>query len=306
MRFIDKAMEKAMSMQQKKASAAAAPEPAKPEPWPGLPAGSPAARGPVLWREEISYTITRTVPVDPELLRQQRIITGRENDLVAEEYKLLRTQILQRTKADNRTTLMVTGPFPGEGKTLTAINLAISISQDLDTTVLLVDADLRQPAVHRYFGLPKGPGLVDHLVSGVPIPDLLVHPQGFSKLVILPGGKPRAEAAELISSPMMAGLVQELKEFYANRYVIFDLPPVMSYVDAIAFAPFVDGIILVVERGRTSRESVQECLQRLKGMPLLGCVLNKVSMPGPGHYYSSYYPEAERPKGSGWLKSWFS
>ena len=117
---------------------------------------------------------------------------------VAEKYKLLRTHILQLTREAGHNVLMVTGAGPGEGKTLTAINLAISISQGIDQTVLLVDADLRSPAVHRYFGLPAGPGLVDHLTDGVPISDLLIHPQGLGRLVLLRAGKPIDQASELI------------------------------------------------------------------------------------------------------------
>jgi capsular exopolysaccharide synthesis family protein len=182
---------------------------------------------------------------------------------------------------------MITGPLPGEGKTLTAINLAISISQEVDTSVLLVDADLRQPSIHRVFGLPPGPGLGDYLMGEkVDLRELLIHPAGFPKFVILPGGKARAQATELVGSPMMSALVQDLKEKYANRYVIFDLPPLLAFADSMALAPAMDGIILVVEEGRTPRESIQRCMTLLKGSRLLGCVLNKVN---PQRQDSSYY-----------------
>ena len=200
---------------------------------------------------------------------------------------------------------MVTGPLPGEGKTLTAINLAVSISQEVDTTVLLVDVDLRRPTLHHYFGIPQSPGLVDYFLNGATLSDLLVHPEGLGKLVILPGGKARIEAAELISSPMMADLVQELKHFYTNRYVIFDLPPVLSYADSMAFSPLMDGIILVVEMAKTPRESIQQCLEMLKGLPLLGFVLNKIRPESYGYYYANYYHRNnDRPSKPGWLKSW--
>jgi len=174
----------------------------------------------------------------------------------------------------------------------------------VDKTVLLVDTDLRRPAVHEYLGLPKGPGLVDYLSGGRTIPELLVHPEGFSKFVVLPGGRPISEAAELIGSPMMVELVEELKHFYPDRYVIFDLPPMLSFADALTFARLVDGIILVVESGRTTREDVQRCRELLKDFPVLGTVLNKVEEPEPAYYY--YYPDYqqnnERPAGK---KSWW-
>ena len=241
-----------------------------------------------------------------EVLQQQRIITGKDDNLVREEYKILRTQILQRTKAAQHNTLLITGPLPGEGKTLTAINLAISLSHEVDKTVLLVDADLRFPSVHSYFGLPKGPGLVDYLAGDLALPNLLVHPQGFDKLVLLPGGRAVTGAAELISSPMMGNLVKELKHFYPDRYVLFDLPPVLSFTDALAFAPFVDGIILVVERGKTPREDIQKCGELFKELPIIGLVLNKVEQKDHAcHYYYEHKTneQPERKKGLlGWVK----
>lgn len=255
-----------------------------------LPKGSRAPVG------EIHYTHTRTMQVSAERLRSQKIITGAIDDPVAENYKLIRTQVLQRTKADNKNLLMVTGPLPGEGKTLTAINVAISLAQEKDKTVLLVDADLRRPTVHEYLGLSRTPGLVDYLTDSLTIPELLLHPEGIPKLVVLRGGRPIVEAAELISSPLMVDLVEELKHFYPDRYVLFDLPPMLSFTDALAFAPLVDGIILVVERGKTSREDIQRCLKLLEDFPVLGLVLNKVEREGEGYYYySNYYRDNERP-----------
>lgn len=295
--FLSKALEKAKAGQKKEEAAppagASRISPAEPLP---LTAGPAAPLG------EITYTVTRTVAVDLEHLKRQRLLTGNQEDPVGEAYKLLRTQIVQRTRLDNKNLLMLTGPHPGEGKTLTAVNLAVSLAQEVDKTVLLVDADLRRPTVHNYFGLPPGPGLVDYLTGEKTIPELLVHPEGFAKFVLLPGGRPVAEAAELVSSPMMAELVEELKHFYPDRYVLFDLPPLLSYADALAFAPLVDGIILVVEQGKTTREDVQRCLELLKDFPVLGTVLNKVSDQGTSYYYlaDNRHPDRQPEPGKGW------
>lgn len=234
--------------------------------------------------KEIHYVHTRTVPVNLEWLRSQRILTGSE-DPVGEDYKLLRTQILQRVRADNKNLIMITGPREGEGKTLTAINLAISLSQEVDKTVLLVDADLRRPTIHEYFGLPPGPGLLDYLTGSYTLSEILVHPEGFYKFVILPGSCSVPEAAEIISSPMMAGLVDELKHFYSDRYVIFDLPPLLYFSDALAFAPLMDGIILVAEKNRTSRVDIKRCIEMLKDYPLLGIIMNKDEVKNTNKYY---------------------
>jgi protein-tyrosine kinase len=303
--FIDKALEKAKAEKHKTQGSQAAgiptPPPKTPLEMPPPPIGADQVLG------GIRYTATRTVPVRLEDLRRQRIITGHDDSQVREAYKILRTQILQRTRAEQKNTLMVTGALPNEGKTLTTINLAISLSHDVDKTVLLVDADLRFPSVHTYFGLPPGPGLVDYLAGNASLPNLLVHPQGFDKLVILPGGKAVAGAAELIGSPMMGNLVRELKHFYPDRYVLFDLPPVLSYADPLAFAQFVDGIILVVEMGRTPREDIQKCVDLLKDYPIIGLVLNKVDERDQEcHYYCSH-ETSEPPEGKkgllGWIKS---
>lgn len=305
MGFIDKALEKAKAAKQQTAGNQADAVPVAPIGPP--PEISPSLGGSDMPLGEIRYSNTRTVMVQPEVLRRHRIITGSNDNLVREEYKILRTHILQRTLAEQKNTLMITGPLPGEGKTLTAINLAISLSHEVHKSVLLVDADMRAPSVHRYFGLPKGPGLVDYLAGEATLPDLLLHPEGLDKLVILPGGRPVAGAAELISSPMMGNLVKELKHFYPDRYVIFDLPPVLSFADPLAFAPFVDGIILVVQMGKTPRESIQKCVQVLKGFPLIGLVLNKVDTRGHEGYYDHSDKDKEEHNWTkrlqGWIKS---
>ena len=302
MGFIDKALAKAKAEKQRTQGTRPPVSPkATPEVEPGTP---PPFVGSGIITGGIKYTTTRTVPVQSEVLHRQRIITENNDEMVREEYKMLRTQILQRTKAEHKNTLMITGPLPGEGKTLTAINLAISLSHEVDKTVLLVEADLRSPSVNSYFGLPDGPGLVDYLAGDISIPNLLLHPQGFDKLVILPGGQAVAGAAELIGSPMMGDLVKELKHFYPNRYVLFDLPPILPFADPLAFAPLVDGIILVVEMGKTSRENIQNCLELFKDLPIIGLVLNKVDQKDQTHHYYYYQKTNEPPERKKGLLGW--
>jgi protein-tyrosine kinase len=286
--FIDKALEKAKALQKGEE------KPAVPRQVEKVRAETPLV-SPTFLNEsepllpEIAYTVTRTVPVDREVMRRNRLIAGGGEvaTAVTEGYKLLRTHILQRTKAEGHNTLMITGPRSGEGKTLTAINLAISISQEVNQSVLLVDADLRSPSVHRYFGIKRGEGLVDYLTAGAPISELLVQPEGLPKLVLLPGGKPTIQAAELVASPLMADLVAELKHFYPNRYVLFDLPPLLTFADSLAFAPLVDGIVMVVAAGKTHREEIERCQGMLKKFNLIGVVVNKMEVLDDGY---SYYP----------------
>ena len=245
---------------------------------------------------EIHYTYTRKVTVDMDRLRRNRLIVAGSDETLGEAYKLLRTHILHGTKRESRNTLMVTGPLPNEGKTLTTINLAIAISQRVGQTVLLVDGDLRNPSMHRYLDLPSGPGLVDYLTSGYPIAESLVHPEGLTNLVVLPAGQPTTQSGELLSSPLMVDLVRELKHFYPDRYVLFDLPPLL-YADPLAFAPLVDGIILVVEAGSTPREEITRAVEMLKKFPVLGCVLNKIDPIELSYdYYDKYYPDRDSQK----------
>jgi len=290
--FIDKALERAKATRQQDE----APTTARPEPAPEIQKPLPVLGnlGSSADPQEICYTVTRTLPVDFEFLKESKIIVGENYPAIAEEYKLLRTHIMQRTKKNNWNNIMFTGPRPDEGKTLTTINIAISIAQEFDQTVLLVDTDLRNPAIHKYFGLPGNRGLVDFLKDGRPIPELLIHPAGIPKLVILPGGKPVNDAAELIKSPQMVDLVHELKHCYHDRYVLFDLPPMLHFADALAFAPLMDGIVLVVESGRTTREDIAQSLEMLQTFNLIGFVMNKIKLTSQDYSYYYYSDDLQK------------
>jgi capsular exopolysaccharide synthesis family protein len=299
MNFINRALEKAQSLHRQKVQPDPVPSQASPPP---LPLGEEVT-GFTEISGEIHYTHTRTVRVDMDRLRRNRLMVAGSDESLGEAYRLLRTHILHGTKRESRNTLMVTGPLPNEGKTLTTINLAIAIARKVGQTVLLVDGDLRNPSVHRYLDLPLGPGLADYLTSGYPIAKSLVHPEGLANLVVLPAGRATTQSVELLNSPLMVDLVRELKHFYPDRYVLFDLPPLL-YADPLAFAPLVDGIILVVEAGSTPREEITRALETLQGFPVLGCVLNKIDPRGLSYNYLRYYPDRDSQKkfNLSWLK----
>lgn len=226
--------------------------------------------------EQIVYSSTQTVNVSSSLLRENRIVNGMEASPMADAYKILCTQVMHKLKEKGWNAIAVTSPGNGEGKTLTAINLAISLAKEMDQTVLLVDADLRQPSVHTYFGLHPLSGLSDYLTTNTPLDQMLIHP-GINGLVILSGGKPLKNSSELLGSAKMAELVQELKSRYPSRIVVFDLPPVLTAADALAFSPYVDAALLVVEEGSTHRDDVVRATEMLASTRLLGTVLNKSS-----------------------------
>jgi capsular exopolysaccharide synthesis family protein len=194
--------------------------------------------------------------------------------MYTDAFKILSTHVSQKLRDRNWNTLAITSPNEHEGKTLVAVNLAISLAMELHQTALLVDADLRRPTVRSVFELAPGPGLSDHLISQVPIEQLLINP-GIEGLVILPGGAPLLNSSELLGGRQMTQLVKDLKERYRSRVVVFDLPPVLSAADVLAFAPQVDAALLVVEEGKTHVDDVVNAAEFLAGTTLLGTVLNK-------------------------------
>jgi protein-tyrosine kinase len=223
----------------------------------------------------VTYTHTRTADVAKSLLREKRIISACDQGVFTDAYKILRTQVLQRMREKGWNSLAITSPGISEGKTLTAINLGISLAMEVNYTVLLVDADLRHPGVHTYFGIEAEYGLSDYLTSDKPLSELLVHPEGIPRFVILPGGKPLTNSAELLNSPKMVHLVEELKTRYPSRLVLFDLPPLLSAADALAFSPYVDAALLVIEEGKTQSEDARRAVGLLDPDKVIGSVLNK-------------------------------
>ena len=225
--------------------------------------------------EQVNYSQTRHAEVSTPELRAKRVVTGFDPCEFTDAYKMLRTQVLQRLNENNWNVLAVTSPGTGEGKTLTALNLAVSLAMEVKHTVLLVDANLRHPSLHEQLGLPGSPGLSDYLTHDTPLTELFVHPKGIDHLTVLPGGHAMLNSAEILNSPKMSRLVDELKTRYASRIVIFDLPPVLNVADATAFAPYVDATLLVVEEGKTKRKEVEHAVDLLSGTNVLGTVLNK-------------------------------
>lgn len=224
--------------------------------------------------EKIVYTRTRSIEVSLSALRERRILAAVEEAPFTDAYKILRTQVSHRMRENGWNVLGVTSPGRGEGKTLTAVNLAVSMAQQIGQTVLLVDADLRAPGVGPIFEAGEDRGLVDYLLDDIPIEALLVHP-GIGRFVFLPGGRPIQSSAELLASPKMRALVEELKLRYQERIVLFDLPPLLAAADALAFSPYLDAVLLVVESGRTQAEDLERALQLLKEVPVIGTVLNR-------------------------------
>ncbi|MCU7926564.1 MAG: CpsD/CapB family tyrosine-protein kinase [Candidatus Thiodiazotropha sp. (ex Dulcina madagascariensis)] len=223
---------------------------------------------------DIMYTQTKIIEVQSDVLREKCIITGSENDVVTDAYRVLRTHVLQRLRENNWNTLAVTSPRGGNGKTVTAINLAISLSKEVNQTVLLVDLDLRHPNIQKYFSLEGQLGISEYLSGKIELREVLFNP-GIQRLVVLPGNKSFVNSSEMLSSPKMVELVDELKSYYLSRIVLFDMPPVLSCDDMLAFSPYIDSTLLVVEDGETKKKDLHRVLQLLDQSKIIGTVLNK-------------------------------
>ncbi len=156
------------------------------------------------------------------------------------------------------------------------MNLAISLSLEVNQTVLLVDLDLRQPGVAGCIGVDDVEyGIVDYINGTQKLENILIHP-GFERLVLLPGTPQGAFTSEILSSPEMKKVKDELVARYPGRLIIFDLPAVLSHDDALVFAPGCDATLMVIEEGGTKKKEIERAYQLLDGCNIIGSVLNKV------------------------------
>jgi len=220
------------------------------------------------------YSLSRSVRLNPRVMSANRCVAFLPDSPELEFYRQLRTRILQMSHGEGGATVMVTSALPGEGKTLTAINLALTFAKEFKQTALLVDCDLRQQQVHNLMGFSSDRGLVDYLMDDCPITELFVWP-GVEKLSVISGGKTVRDSCELLGSPGMRDLVLEMKHRYPERYVFFDAPSVLSSADAVAFAPMVDYIVVVAQAGQTSIKDINRAVELLPAEKLLGLVMNR-------------------------------
>lgn len=226
---------------------------------------------------DVRFTATKSIPVSTATRERNRLVASIPGHPLRDTYRMLRTRILQEMTANSWSTLAVTSPRPGSGKTLTAINLAISLAMDHSHLVMLVDADMRSPSVHRYFDYAPELGLYDCLFGDVPISDVLFHPE-IDRLTVLPGSKSIDQSAEVLSSPKALAVIEEIRTRYSDRIIVLDVPPVLSVDDALSLSPNIDCMLMVAENGKTTREELHRALDLLDGIPVLGTVLNKADV----------------------------
>lgn len=231
---------------------------------------------PIEGSDNFFYTDTRVDFPDRDILRKNRIVSALTHNEWLESFKMLRTRILQIMDAKGWNTIAVTSPTANSGNSLTAVNLAISMAMELDRTVLLVDGNFQKPSVHKLFGIKTTIGLGDYLLNNHPLNELMINPD-LPRIVILPAGKAMLNSTEMLRSPKMVNFVNEVKNRYPSRIIIFDMPPLLTQVDTLSFSPYVDCVLLVVQEGHTKKEELTNATTLLKDTNLIGTVFNKSS-----------------------------
>lgn len=226
------------------------------------------------------------------------IVHWQPESLIVEQIKRIRTHILHYSKTPSPPrTIMVTSALSGEGKSLLAANVAVTIAQGLTETVLLVDSDMRNPTLHEYFGRPQNPGLSDYLATALELNDVIQETQ-IPRLRFIAGGGRKKNPIELISSERMAGLISHVREEDGNRFIVFDTTPIALTNEPRILAKVVDGVILVVRQGVTNRNAVKEAISFLEKDKIIGMVLNGSSLDSLGAYgkYGKYGRYGSRAK----------
>jgi capsular exopolysaccharide synthesis family protein len=205
----------------------------------------------------------------------------------AEQFKILRTNLLFPASGKSPRSILVTSVAPGEGKSFVAANLAVSVAAHVNWNVLLVDCDLRCPSVHTQFGFQQVPGLSDYLSNGRELPSLLLK-TAVERLTILPGGRPPSNPSELLSSQKMTAFIDEVTARYNDRLIILDSPPPRLTAESTALARHVDGILLVVKYAKTPCDAAAELINKLGKEKILGAIVNKFDA-GFSRYHKKYY-----------------
>jgi protein-tyrosine kinase len=217
------------------------------------------------------------LPVNWADLKEKRVISIHDEQPAGQAYRMLRTQVLQRARTHGLNTLGVVSAVNGEGKTLTAVNLALSLAAEPNQTVLLLDLDLRRPAVARTLGLAAERGLESWFGGDEPTRNVCYGIEGVERFHVLPTMAPVNGSSEILAGVATRKLFNELKGRDPGRLLIVDLPPVLLSDDALMVAPLLDAVVLVVNERRTKREDVVRVVELLGNTRIVGTVLNRSS-----------------------------
>jgi len=279
---------------------------AVPEPAPMARSSVPAQAEPVAAASPVHATTastphndepaasSRRVEINLAMLESAGIVTpNAPRSHIADEFRVIKRPLISNAVGRGAQSLahgnliMVTSAMPGEGKSFTALNLAMSIAAELDHTVMLVDADVARPSILRMLGLPDGPGLLDLLEGKAEMANVMLK-TSIDKLTILPSGTPHPRATELLASDAMRLLLEDISKRYPDRIVIFDSPPLILTTEARVLATQMGQVVLVVQAEKTLQADVQHALSTIESCPVKMMLLNRVRADSKGSYAYGY------------------
>ncbi len=240
----------------------------------------------------------RAVTLDADFCREQRILLpGAEvkDGAAVAAYRMLRTRLLHRAASKKWTTIAVTSAGSNDGKSLTSVNLALSMAREKSREIVLLDLDMRNPSVCRMLGITPPHELRHYLETGERITEMFVS-VGSENLMIAGSTTPTEHASELLSSPRFDDLIHRVKQGAVDPIILIDLPPVLLTDDALVVAPRIDAVVMVASEGQTSKAGFEKAMTLLKDFPIAGVVLNKVAERTP--YYSYGYDSAGQGPGT--------
>jgi receptor protein-tyrosine kinase len=249
----------------------------------------------------VARPVQPPVEIDLDRLKALGFVTpDAPKSQIADEFRVIKRPILRNARGKtgarirNGTLVMVTSALPGEGKTFTALNLAMSVAMEIDNTVLLVDGDVAHPSIPDLLGVPPSPGLLDLLTkTDIDVSDALVK-TNIDKLTILPAGSRHRRATELLASEQMASLLAELASRYPDRIVIFDSPPLLATTESRVLATNMGQIVMVVSSDATTQHAVKHALAAIDSCEIVMMVLNKARQSEVGTYYGYYSDDDAR------------
>jgi protein-tyrosine kinase len=252
----------------------------------GLPSGEGSLR---------PHVVSRQVDLDLDAMVAAGLVSpNAPRSNIADQYRVIKRPLIANAMGKgavpvaNGNLIMVTSAVAGEGKSFTALNLAMSIATELDNTVMLVDADVARPSILRMLGLPASRGLLDLLVDDqVELSQVLLR-TSIDKLTLLPSGTPHIRATELLASDAMTLLIEDIAKRYADRIVIFDSPPLLLTTESRVLASHMGQIVVVVHAEKTLQSDVEHAISTIESCPVKMLVLNQAKASFSGGYGYGY------------------
>lgn len=242
-----------------------------------------------------SKPVSKCVHIDLTAMAAAGFVTpNAPRSAMTDQFRVIKRPLLENATGKgaslvvNGNLIMVTSSLPGEGKTFTAINLAMSLAMELNHTVMLVDADVARQSIMKTMGLPPAPGLLDLLLDDkIGLPDVLLR-TNIDNFTLLPTGLPNPRATELLASDAMGALLNDMGKRYRDRIIIFDSPPLLLTTEARVLASHMGQVVVVVQAEKTLQSQVQHALSTIEACPIRLMVLNQARSRGLGAYGYGY------------------